>query len=416
MLALLAARFGDVDLADDAVQDALVRAVQTWERGVPDNPAGWLYAVAHHRMVDTLRRRSAADRRLAAAAPDLVAGSEQDLPEHDEDSPVRDDRPIGDERLRLLLLCCHPALNREAQVALMLRLVGGLTTAEIAAAFIVPEATLAQRIVRAKRKIREARIPLSVPADLSARMSSLLEVLYLIFNEGYLAREGNSGSLLRVDLADEAMRLTHLLSQLVPDDGEVLGLLALQRFHRARFASRVDHNGELVVLRDQDRTTWDASTIEAGKEALQAATRLEGVGPYRLQALIASIHSLTPTYEDTDWRSIVLLYRMLEKLTPGPVVALNRAIAMAEAHGAAVGLAAVDAIEGLDGYHLWHAARGEMLLRLGRRDDAQAAFLSALTVARNVTERRHLTRRLKETSSGTDRLPTGHPHDTTPTA
>lgn len=399
MLALLAARFNDLDLADDAIQDALLQAVQTWARsGTPANPAGWLYTVAHNRMIDALRRRAAADRRLRAAAPELVVPFANGPDMEPEEDLIREDRVVGDERLRLLLLCCHPALDRDTQVALTLRLVGGLTTSEIAAAFLVPEATLAQRIVRAKRKIREARMPLSIPADLRGRVDSLLSVLYLIFNEGYLSRDSRADSLVRVDLADEAIRLTELVSQLLPEDGEVLGLLALQRFHRARFAARVDADGELVLLGDQDRRTWDGNEIAAGRQALGEAVGRDGMGPYRLQALIASVHVSAPTAGETDWRSIVFLYRMLERFAPSPVVALNRAIAVAEADGAAAGLTEVERIEGLDNYHLWHAARGEMLLRLGDAERAHAAFAAASSFARNPAEQRHLTRRAREAS------------------
>lgn len=272
VLALLAARFDDVDLADDCVQDALLLAAETWpSHGVPDNPAAWLYTVSRNRVIDQLRRRAAARRRLAAAAPDLIPDDQPAT-----GSPlIVDDNELGDERLRLLLLCCHPALDRDAQVALTLRLVGGLTTAEIAAAFLVPEKTLAQRIVRAKRKIRDARIPLTIPTDIDGRVGVLLGVLYLIFNEGYLAR-GAAPALVRVDLADEAIRLSEQLIDLVPHDGEAHGLLALELFHRARFDARTDATGELIVLADQDRSAWDATMIDRARDVLRAGVGLPG--------------------------------------------------------------------------------------------------------------------------------------------
>ncbi|GAA2229724.1 sigma-70 family RNA polymerase sigma factor [Herbiconiux moechotypicola] len=401
MLALLAARFGAVDLADDAVQDALLQAVSTWaEQGVPDNPAGWLHTVARNKIVDALRRREAAERRLRAATvhlgQDQVAGP--DLESDPEPELIREDRLIGDEQLRLMLLCCHPSLDQDTQVALTLRLVGGLSTAEIAAAFLLPEATLAQRIVRAKRKIRAARIPLSVPADLRVRVDALLSALYLVFNEGYLSQSMVADGLCRVDLSEEAIRLTALASRLLPQDGEILGLLALQRFQHARLAARVDAAGDLVTLADQDRRLWDAEGISAGRAALQEAVGCEGLGSYRLQALIAAIHTSAPSSAETDWRSIVVLYRILERVSPGPVVTLNRAIAVAEVDGASSVIAEVEAIEGLGDYYLWHAARGELHLRLGDRVAAHAAFATARSLAKNPAERRHLDRRVTYTA------------------
>ncbi|AZG45005.1 ECF RNA polymerase sigma factor SigE [Gordonia insulae] len=394
VLALLAARFDDVDLADDCVQDALLQAVETWStHGVPDNPAAWLYAVSRNRMIDQLRRRAASRRRLAASASELI-------PESDPrpGTPlVVDDREIGDERLRLILLCCHPALDRETQIALTLRLVGGLSTAEIAAAFLVSESTLAQRIVRAKRKIRDARIPLTIPDDLDGRVGAVLGVLYLIFNEGYLARRSPS-SLVRVDLADEAIRLSWQLVDLVPDDGEVRGLLALELFHRARFVTRTDVAGDLVVLEDQDRSLWDATMIDSAREVLGRAVTLPGVGVYRIQALIAAVHMRAATSAETDWPVIVDLYRMLERIDPGPVVALNHAIAVAMVDGPERGLHLLDAIDGLVDYHLWHAARGELLARSGDLGGAVAAFGRALELAENPAERRHLRRRIDQCS------------------
>jgi RNA polymerase sigma-70 factor, ECF subfamily len=399
VLALLAARFDDVDLADDCVQDALLLAAETWpSHGVPDNPAAWLYTVSRNRVIDQLRRRAAARRRLAAAAPDLIPDDQPAT-----GSPlIVDDTELGDERLRLLLLCCHPALDRDAQVALTLRLVGGLTTAEIAAAFLVPEKTLAQRIVRAKRKIRDARIPLTIPTDIDGRVGVLLGVLYLIFNEGYLAR-GAASALVRVDLADEAIRLSEQLIDLVPHDGEAHGLLALELFHRARFDARTDATGELIVLADQDRSAWDATMIDRARGVLRAGVGLPGVGVYRIQALIAALHVGAASSADTDWPAIVGLYRILERIDPGPVVALNRAIAVSMVEGPECGLLEVDAIDGLADYHLWHAARGELLARAGDVTAADAAFRRAAELTENPAERRHLERRRPRTDGTADR-------------
>ncbi len=388
VLALLAARFGDVHLADDAVQDALVQAVETWQaQGIPGNPPGWLYTVAHNRMIDRIRRTSSAERRLRRAAPDLVLE-----PDEEGGALVIDDREVGDEQLRLLLLCCHPALDRDAQVALTLRLVGGLTTAEIAAAYLVPEATLAQRIVRAKRKIRDAGIPLSVPQNLGDRVDALLTVLYLIFNEGYLAH--GTEQALRVDLADEAIRLTSRARALLPGDAEVEGLLALEVFHRARIEARVDGAGDLVLLEDQDRGLWDLAAIRAANGILSSALARNVPGRFQAQATIAALHANAPAAADTDWPAIASIYARLEQLDPSPVVTLNRAVAVAMADGPRAGLAILDGIEGLDRYHLRHAARAELLLRAGDRDDAREAFRAALDLAPSAAERRHLERRL----------------------
>jgi len=387
VLALLAHRFGDLDLADEAVQDALLAAA-SWEV-VPANPAGWLYTVAHNRAVDRLRRAAAERRRLQAASFTLTLPDEEE-PEMHATNSVVEHSDVGDERLRLVLLCCHPALDRDAQVALTLRLVGGLTTPEIAAAFLVPEATLAQRIVRAKRKIRDAGIPLTIPASLDSRVDAVLTVLYLIYNEGYLSRS-SSGA--RVDLVDEAIRLTSALASLVPSNAEVLGLLALELYGRSRTASRFAGN-ELVLLEDQDRTTWDAAEIIRANSALTAALTLDVPGPFQLQAWIASHHANARTAADTDWPAIASAYAQLAALTPSPIVTLNRAVAIAMADGAPAGLALLDTIMGLDEYHLYWAARGELLARSGDRDAAAPAFRRALALATNAAEQRHLERRL----------------------
>lgn len=397
VLALLANRFGDVDLADDCVQDALVQAVETWPaRGIPSNPAGWLYSVAHNRGIDRLRRAASANRRLRAAAPELIAASEQ---EEVVETLIEEHGEVGDEQLRLMLLCCHPALDRDTQVALTLRLLGGLTTAEIAAAFLLPEATLAQRIVRAKRKIRDARIPLTIPADLSTRVDAVLTVLYLVFNEGYLAR-GESPDAVRVSLVDEAVRLTIVARSLLPaaasasSFAEATGLLALELYHRARFDTRLDGAGDIVQLADQDRSRWDGELIAQANALLAGVLGASPAGPFQLQALIASQHANAPVAADTDWTLIVDLYVRLLEVAPSPVVALNHAVAVAMADGPQAGLALLDRLSGLDAYHLYHASRGELLARAGDRDAARAAFVVARSLAVNSAEQRHLDRRI----------------------
>lgn len=299
---------------------------------------------------------------------------------------------LGDEHLRLVLLCCHPALDRDAQVALTLRLVGGLTTAEVASAFLVPEATLAQRIVRAKRKIRDAGIPLSVPVDLDTRVDAVLGVLYLVFNEGYLSR-GDRDGVVRVDLVDEALRLTHVVRDLLPERAEVAGLLALELFHAARLATRVDGRGDLVLLEDQDRTRWDLTRIREANAVLHAALRRQDPGPYQVQAIIAGHHANARVAADTDWPAIAALYGQLLAMTSSPVVALNHAVAVAMADGPQTGLALLDTLVDLDGYHLYHSARAELLLRAGRPEDARKSFATARALAENPAERRHLDRR-----------------------
>lgn len=396
VLALLATRFGDLDLADDCVQDALVQAVETWTaQGIPANPPGWLYTVAHNRAVDRLRRAAAAQRRLRAAAPQLTPSpiTDGDTGEAEEELVV-DEREVGDEQLRLMLLCCHPALDRDTQVALTLRLVGGLTTAEVASAYLVPEPTLAQRIVRAKRKIRAAGIPLRVPARLDERVGALLTVLLLIFNEGYLSRGGHSDAV-RVDLADEAVRLTERTLRLLPGHPEVAGLLALELYHRARLAGRLDAAGDLVLLERQDRTAWDGAQIARANALLAAALDRDVPGPFQVQAFIASLHANAPTAADTDWPAVARAYARLEQLAPSPVVTLNRAVAIAMADGPRAGLAVLDGVGGLERYHLWHAARAELLARAGEPERARAGFERALRLTSNPAEQRHLRGRLR---------------------
>ena len=389
--AILAARFGDLDLADEAVQEALVEAVATWPaRGVPDNPPAWLLTVARNKALDRLRRTTSAARRTRAVAPDLL---ERDRPP-DERGLLMDDPTVTDEHLRLVLLCCHPALNRDAQVALTLRLVGGLTTTEIAAAYLVPEPTITQRIVRAKRKIRTAGIPLAVPAALDERIDALLQVLYLVFNEGYLSRGADAAT--RVDLADESIRLTRVARSLLPDSAEVAGLLALELFQRSRFATRVDGAGVLVRLEQQDRRLWDSDLVDEANRVLSDAIRMLRPGPYQLQAVIAAEHANARTAPDTDWPTIATAYAQLAAVTDSPVVRLNQAVAVGMADGPLAGLALLDQLEGLEGYHLLHAAYGDLQARAGQPDDARAAFERALELTDNPAEQGLLRSRIAE--------------------
>lgn len=399
VLALLARRFGDLDTADDAVQDALLEAVTAWPRdGVPENPGGWLYTVALRKGIDRIRRESSARRRTRASAPELVEGATSPAHEPtDEDHPVHDNGFAGDEYLRLMLLCCHPALDRDSQVALTLRLVGGLTTNEIAAAYVQPVATVAQRIVRAKRKIRDAGIPLSIPVALDDRVAALLTVLYLVFNESYLAR-GAADVVTRVDLADEAIRLTRQALELLPANAEVEGLLALELFSRARSAARQDAAGELTLLEQQDRSAWDRMLIAEGNRVLASALARLRPGRYQLQAIIAGIHANAPTPEATDWRAIAQAYGQLLAMTGSPVVALNHAVAVAMAEGPDAGLALIDGLAELESYYLFHAARGELLARAGRVPEAVAQLAHALELTSNGAERRHLARRIRALS------------------
>jgi RNA polymerase sigma-70 factor, ECF subfamily len=397
VVAILARRFRDLDLADECVQEALAEAVATWPvRGVPNNPPAWLLTVARNRAIDRLRRLASAERRFRQAAPDLVAtdaDSDTDsAPTMINDSTISGTVDADDDHLRLMLLCCHPALDPDAQVALTLRLVGGLTTGEIAAAYLVPEATLAQRIVRAKRKIRDARIPLSMPDQLDERIDVLLGVLLLIFNEGYLPR-GGTDAVTRVDLADEAVRLTRLVATLAPASAEVLGLLALELFARSRWSTRSDARGDLVLLEDQDRSLWDRAMVGEANRVIVAAMRARQPGPFQVQALIAAQHANATTAAETDWSTIAALYAQLSAMTESPVIALNRAVAVAMVDGPAAGLGVIDAIEGLDHYHLFHSTRAELLLKDGRRDEAARHFERAADLTANPAERRHLARR-----------------------
>ncbi|MBA4248113.1 MAG: RNA polymerase [Microbacterium sp.] len=394
VLALLTRRFGDLDAADDAVQDALITALTAWQSGIPESPAAWLYTVARNTLIDQLRRDRASRRRLHDAAPELTAHHTTTDAE-EEDDLIMDASSLGDERLRLLLLCCHPALDRDTQVALTLRLAGGLTAAEVAAAYLLPEATLTQRVVRAKRKIREAGMPLTIPANLDERVDALLRVLYLIFNEGYLSR--GAAHVTRVDLMLEAIRLTRQVVDEVPASAEAEGLLALELYHHARSGTRVDGLGELVLLEHQDRTGWNLDVITEANARLHSAMTRMAPGPYQVQAIIAGHHANARTAADTDWSAIAELYAQLGRMAPNPVVELNRAVAIAMADGPLAGLAVLDRLTGLDDYHLFHATRGELLARAGR--PAAASFERALQLTSNEAERRHLERRAAEASA-----------------
>ena len=388
VVAGLARRFGDLDLAEDAAAEAYVAAVERWPRdGVPPNPGAWLTTTATRKAIDRLRRESRRDDKHQAAY--MLS----------DDTPPEPTGPVEDDRLRLVFTCCHPALAMEARVALTLRLLGGLTVPQIAHAFLVPETTMAQRITRAKAKVKAARVPYRVPSatDIRERLAGVLAVIYLIFNEGYLATAGTDP--VRADLTDEAIRLGRLLRALLPDEGEVTGLLALMLLTDARRAARVSRAGELVTLDEQDRSAWSQALIDEGhtlvRERIAAVAAGAGTpGPYQLLAAINAVHTDAASARDTDWSQIVALYDRLIGLDPSPIVRLNRAIAVAELDGPDVALADIDRLsDTLDGYHAYHAARADLLRRVGRSAESRTAYDRAIHLAGNPAERAYLVRR-----------------------
>jgi RNA polymerase sigma-70 factor (ECF subfamily) len=402
-VAVLTRTFGNIDIAEDAVQDAFAAAVQHWpSAGIPPSPAGWIITTARHRAIDRLRREASREDKhsqaaLLAAARSWTgpapAAEEQFLAEQ---SGVED---VDDDTLRLIFTCCHPALPRSAQVALTLRLLGGLKTAEIARAFLVPEPTMAQRLVRAKTKIRDAKIPYRVPlgAELPERLQPVLAVVYLIFNEGYTA--GPADSPARTELCTEAIRLGRLLASLMPDEPEAAGLLALMLLIESRRAARFAADGGLVLLAAQDRGRWDRALAAEGQELVRRCLRRNRPGPYQLQAAINAVHSDAATAADTDWAQILQLYDQLLAVAPGPVVALNRAVALAELHGPVAALAAVEGLR-LDNYYLLHAVRADFLVRLRRYPEAADSYRRALALAGSAAERRFLEGKLRSPAFG----------------
>ncbi len=381
----------DVGVAEELAQDALIIALEKWpETGVPDNPGAWLMATAKHRAIDHFRRNKLLERKHEELGRELKSQQESAMASYESDN--RDDE-IGDDLLRLVFISCHPVLSTEARVALTLRLLGGLTTVEIARAYVVPEPTIAQRIVRAKRTLSEARVPFEIPrgADLKARLASVLEVIYLIFNEGYSATAGEDW--MRPGLCEDALRLGRILAGLVPNEAEVHGLVALMEIQASRMHARTNAKGEPILLLDQDRSRWDRILIRHGLAELERAKALGALGPYALQAAIAACHARASSGDDTDWGRIAALYDALAQLTPSPIVELNRAIAVTMAFGPAAGLEVIDQVAAdgaLKNYHLLPSVRGDFLFKLGRLAEAQEEFMRAATLTKNAREREFL--------------------------
>lgn len=393
--ALLVRRFGDLDLAQEAIQEAFVVALAKWDADrVPKNVPGWIFAIARHKAIDILRREQVRDTKYRS----LQAGQSL-FYEANEDAPEPDDSLIPDERLRLIFTCCHPVLNRESRIALTLHTLSGLTTPEIAAAFLKKEVAISQRIVRAKRKIRDAGVPFRVPplSEAPERLASVLTVLYLVFNEGYSAHAGDA--LIRHDLCDEAISLANMLTTLLPGESEIQAQLALFYFQASRLHARLDPNGEPVTLENQDRERWDFTKIKRGHTHLERSLALKDGGAYQLQARIAAKHASAKTYEETDWSRIVEYYERLFQISPTPVIRLNLAVAIAMAYGPQNGLAFLDSddlAQQLAGYHWYHLARAELLAKIKDTENSAAAFQKALAACENETEKAFLRKRLSE--------------------